>query len=87
MRKPNPLIDVDRLLAEPGPKDSVVLFKVQFEGSPKTYSYVAVKAPDLWFVTSGPAQGLPWENLLDWLDHRGGEVVSMQLATGGWEDL
>ena len=81
-------IDLDRLLAEPTEKDSVVKFLVQFDGSPKTYTYVAVKAPTLWFVTGGHgvAQGLTWEQQLRWLDERGGTVVAMALATD-WEDI
>ena len=82
------MIDVDRLLAEPDDRDSTVAFKVQFEGSPKIYTYVAVKAPDLWFVTGGDGtrQGVSWERLLTWLDGRGGKVVSMQIAVD-WTDL
>lgn len=82
------MIDIDRLLAEPAEKDSVVLFRVQFEGSPKTYTYVAVKAPDLWFITGGGGsrQGNSWEQTLNWLDTQGGEVVSMHLATA-WETM
>lgn len=75
------------LLAEPDEKGAVVKFSLQFDGSPKTYSYVAVKADTgSWFCTSAEAQGKPWEKMLDWLDKRGGEVVSMEVATG-WAKL
>lgn len=81
------MIDVDMLLAEPTTKDDVVRFKVQFDGSPKTYSYAAVRASELWFVTGADAaQGKTWEDLLGWMDRRGGTVVSMEHATT-WETL
>lgn len=79
-------VDVDMLLAEPEEKGTVVRFGIQFDGSPKTYTYVAVKAPDLWFCTSAEAQGKSWEDLLIWLDRRGGTIVSMETATT-WETL
>lgn len=79
-------VDVDMLLAEPPEPDAVVRFKVQFEGSPKTYNYAAVKVGALWVVTGADSQARSWEDMLTWLDRRGGEIVSMENATT-WEKL
>lgn len=84
------LDDLDRLLArpdEPEEKDAVVRFWVQWEGSPKTYSFVAIKfSTGLWTVTGADAQGRTWSDMLDWMDRRGGEVTAMEHATA-WEKM
>lgn len=81
------MTDIDLLLAEPEEKDAVVRFLVQFEGSPKTYSYAAVRASTgLWFPSGGDSQGKDWPKLLTWMNQRGGTVVSMEHATT-WETL
>lgn len=77
---------LDLQLAEP-PKGSVVRFKVGFHGSPKSYTYSAIEAGGLWYVTGRDgAVGRKWGQLLQLLFRTDSIVLSAELATS-WENL
>lgn len=51
-----------------GPDGTVVRFRVRFASSRVKYSYAAIRARGLWWVTGSKSpQGLSWEEFTDWL--------------------
>ena len=52
---------------EPG---TVIVFKKQFDSSPRVYDYAAMKCDNGFWYTTGPAQGntpRTWTQLIGWL--------------------
>jgi len=81
-----PIQELELKLSQP-PRASVLEIKVAFEGSPKTYTYVALEAVGGWYLTnmsSNPA--MSWEGLIDWFKAKDADVVSIRRATE-WETL
>lgn len=78
---------LDLQMAEPEAAHSVVRFKVAFPGTPKSYSYAAIKAGREWWITGRDgASGRSWEALLKLLTRDNATITSAQLATS-LEDL
>lgn len=75
---------------EPTPDEdgaNVVWFQVSYPNSPVTYTYAAVQARGKWWLTGQDAStGRTWEQLLDWLDNKNAELVSMWHAAS-WEQI
>lgn len=78
--------ELDLKMMDP-PRASVLEIKVAFDGSPKTYTYVAVEAVGGWYLTNLVAKpAMTWTGLIDWFKSKDANVVSVRRATQ-WETL
>lgn len=74
-------------MAEPAEKGNVVHLQVAYPGSPKTYSYAAIEAAGLWYLTGiDGGTGHSWDGLVSWLKDKNADVVSLRVANS-WENL
>lgn len=80
-----PIEELELKLMSP-PNGSVLEIKVAFDGSPKTYSYVAVEAASGWYLTNQATRFLSWDHLIDWFKSKDATVVSVRRATQ-WETM
>lgn len=79
--------ELDLQMAEPLADDNVVHLRIAFPGSPKTYSYAAVKVMGLWYLTgTDGGTGKKWKDLIEELKRKNATVVSIRRATE-WENL
>lgn len=55
-----------KLPAEPEQDDTVITFKVRFDEHSRTrYSYAAIRARGVWFLTGTVTRGKPWSEILE----------------------
>lgn len=80
-----PMQELELKMIDP-PNGSILEIKVSFDGSPKTYSYVAVEAAGGWYLTNIVLEIRSWEDLIDWFKNKGANVVSLRRTTE-WETL
>lgn len=76
--------ELDLRMAEP--EEGVILLKVAYPGSPKTYTYAAVNVDGPWYLTGGEGRRDNWNSLVMWLKSKNAEVTSISRATS-WEDI
>lgn len=76
--------ELDLRMAEP--EDGVVLLKVAYPDSPKTYTYVAVCIEGFWYLSGGEGRRDSWNSLVLWLKNKNAEITSLSRATS-WEDI
>jgi hypothetical protein len=76
--------ELELRMAEP-PADSVVKFKLEFPHSPKTYTYIALEAGGMWYLT-GTEIGRTWNGLVSWLMAKRVNVLHTHIART-WEVL
>jgi hypothetical protein len=77
--------ELDLLMVDP-PPGSHLKMKLVYPGSPKSYVYVAISLGTLWYL-SGISGSFPsWASLVNWMQNKNAEVISIQTATS-WEDL
>lgn len=82
----SPEQELDLRMAEPGP-GSVIRLAVSYPGSPKTYTYAAIEATGLWYLTGVEGgRGRSWESLISWLKTKQADITSLRRAES-WEDI
>lgn len=84
---------LDKVLARPTEPEAdedganVIWFQVRYPTGPVLYTYAGVQARGKWFLSgANSSQGRSWDELLDWLDSKNAEVVSMWHAAS-WEQI
>ncbi len=78
-------LELDRRDYVPIEPNGFVTFTFKYEGSAKTYRYVAVRVSDRWYTTgekTGVVQGVTWERLFSWFALRGKVLDMYQLNPG-----
>jgi len=66
----------------------VVLFRFQYSGYGRVYTFVAMRTEQKWYATGNgaPGRGISWSALWEWIEGAGKLVGPMQIAER-WEDL
>lgn len=87
------LAELDRMPSEPQKVDgqpTVIHFKKKFHENEREYPYVAIKAPDGLWYTSGPKspKGYTWDQLIEWFERTGPmpTIYTMKLDALHWAD-
>lgn len=81
----SPERELDLLVAEPA-EGEVIRFKVEFPGSPTTYTYTGIRIKGQWYLSGNETTGRSWPNLIRWLKNKNADVLTIDLATS-WENL
>lgn len=78
---------LERLGEDVYDNDSVLLFRFRYNDTSSAYTFAALKAAGMWFLTGARNNGSykSWDELVDFFTSKG-EVVEMWMATD-WENV